>query len=166
MVPARDGAPGGCDVDVLGMHVVDVSVDGQQRLVVTVESAQREGRQRTRSLGQQSNTPLRACAVGSGVSMVFQLVSTRYKRGTMIITGNKSFAKGAASSAESSPPPSSTGWCTTATSSSSTAQLPIQDPSPSSTEVKLCHDHQAATDTVRSYDDKPGMVQFGTAGEG
>ena len=46
---------------------------------------------------------------------VFQLVSRRYERGTMIITSNKSFAEGAVSSATtSSPPPSSTDSSTTA----------------------------------------------------
>ena len=49
-------------------------------------------------------------------NMVFQLVSRRYERGTMIITSNKSFAEwGASSATTSSPPPSSTDCCTTAT---------------------------------------------------
>jgi DNA replication protein DnaC len=48
-------------------------------------------------------------------NMVFQLVSRRYERGTMIITNNKASPNGPASSVmRSSPPPSSTGCCTTA----------------------------------------------------
>ena len=83
-------------------------------------------------------------------NMVFQLVSRRYERGTMIMTSNKSLHRmGPVSSATtSSPPPSSTDSCTTATSSPSTA--PATDSrtaSPSSTEVNPCHDHHAETDT-------------------
>ena len=49
-------------------------------------------------------------------NMVFQLVSRRYERGTMIITSNKTSPNGAKSSATtSSPPPSSTASSTTAT---------------------------------------------------
>jgi hypothetical protein len=53
--------------------------------------------------------------------MVFQLVSRRYEKGSIILSRNKSFSDGARSSPTTSwPPQSSTGYCTTATSSPST----------------------------------------------
>jgi DNA replication protein DnaC len=48
-------------------------------------------------------------------NLVFQVISKRYEKGSIILTSNKSSASGGRSSAtKSSPPPSSTGSCTTA----------------------------------------------------
>ena len=58
----------------------------------------------------------------AAANMVFQLISRRYERGSIILTSNKAFSEwGRYSPTTSSPPPSSTGSCTTATSSPSTA---------------------------------------------
>jgi DNA replication protein DnaC len=47
--------------------------------------------------------------------MVFQLVSRKYERGTMIITSNKSFAEwGGVLGDDVWPPPASTACCITA----------------------------------------------------
>ena len=55
-------------------------------------------------------------------NMVFQLVSRRYERGSIVVTSNKNSASGARSSATTCwPRRSSTGCCTTATCSRSTA---------------------------------------------